>query len=127
MIKFTKFCVLVCLLVSIFSCSYKEEIVEDAGVFPWPPPRASAFCKLPWESLRNRNGETYLKDVLTRLEAAMEEAGYRERELCSLKHGFALATRIEQYRNDGSPKPDNQRWKVEFEPLASPFNPGNQF
>jgi hypothetical protein len=86
MMKHKKFFILLCLLFCLVASSKKEKIVKDVGTFPWPSPKASAYCKIPSGFLLIKYGETYLRDVLDRLEKVMDQVGYHERELCSLKH-----------------------------------------
>ncbi|MGD2087176.1 MAG: hypothetical protein PVH61_13415 [Candidatus Aminicenantes bacterium] len=117
MIKHEKIFILLCLLFCLVACSKKEKIVKDVGTFPWPPPKASAYCKIPSGFLLKTEGETYLKDVLDQLEKAMDQAGYQERELCAVKHGFAIASRIEQFQTDGTPEIANKRWEAKIKPL----------
>lgn len=110
-------CLLLLLVFFMIACSKREKIVKDVGTFPWPPPKASAYCKIPSEFLLKTHGETHLKDVLDQLERVMDQAGYHERELCAVKHGFAIASRIEQFQADGTPEIGNNRWEAEIKPL----------
>lgn len=117
MIRSSRALIIFSILASLAACSKREKIVKDVGAFPWPPPKASAYCKIPSEFLLKTQGETYLKDVLERLEKVMDRAGYHERELCAVKNGFAIASRIEQFQKDGTPEIGNKRWESEIKPL----------
>lgn len=81
--------------------------------FPWPPPKASTFAKIPAEFFTKPNEVVYLKDVVKQLETALEKAGYYERKLYSVKDGFAIATRIERIRVDGTPMDEKIRWEID--------------
>lgn len=98
-------------------CSRKHRMADDARAFPWPPPVPSAFCKIPAELLKKTEGDTTLRDVLEKLEKTMEYAGYTERQLFSVKNGFAVSTKIEQFQEDGTPEKGEKRWDVEMSPL----------
>ncbi|MGH8615998.1 MAG: hypothetical protein ACREYF_29300 [Gammaproteobacteria bacterium] len=91
-----------------------EETVSDRGIpeFPWPPPRASAFAKIPNELIAGGAKEPLLGDIASRLEQAFDAAGYAERSYHSVPNGFALVSRIEQIRADGTPKEEPGRWSV---------------
>jgi hypothetical protein len=117
MLKFKKACLLLLLALFMIACSKREKIVKDVGTFPWPPPKASAYCKIPYDFLLKTQGETHLKDVLDQLEKVMDLAGYHERELCAVKNGFAIASRIEQFQKDGTPEIGNNRWESEIKPI----------
>jgi hypothetical protein len=54
-----------------------------------------------------------LGDINRHLVTALDGAGYREKGWYSVPGGFALVTRIEQIRGDGSPKPGSARWSTE--------------
>jgi hypothetical protein len=122
--------VLLILLLTLAGCAHIENedpaveeqknadrIITDVEQFPWPPPKASAFCIIPPEFLRKLEGETYLKDVLKHLETAMAKNGYMEWELRAVKFGFAIVSRAEQFKPDGSPETGKKRWETEFKPL----------
>jgi len=98
-------------------CSRRHRMVDGAKAFPWPPPIPSAFCKIPVEFLLKPEVETTLKDVLKKLEKAMEQAGYSERQLFSVKNGFAISSKIEQFQKNGAPEKGENRWAVEMSPM----------
>jgi hypothetical protein len=87
--------------------------VPELPAFPWPPPKYSAFVEIPREWIAPRGSET-LAAVARRLESAFDEAGYGERSYFWIPGGFALASRIEEIREDASPLPPPRRWSVEM-------------
>ena len=101
----------------LVGCSRKDRMADGAKAFPWPPPTPSAFCKIPAELLMKTSGETTLKDVLKKLEEVMEYAGYSERQLFSVKHGFAISSKIEQFQKNGAPEKGENRWAVKMSPM----------
>jgi len=109
---------LLIILLSLLACSQKEKMVKGAELFPWPPPKPSSFCRIPSEFLTKSAGNTYLSDVFTKLDKALELAGYSERKIRTLENGFVIITRIEQYREDGTPALGEKRWETEITPLS---------
>ncbi len=88
---------------------------EEEGFpqFPWPPPKASAFAKLPRsEIIPSGLSLPQLNDAAHRLEQALDVAGYDQRRYYAIPGGFALVTQIEQMRSDGTPKSAPDRWSV---------------
>ena len=96
----------------------QSDSVEMAAFpkFPWPPPAASASMKIPNSVLTVAGRVNTLSDVSTHLEAAMQKAGYSEMSYFSVPGGYALASRIEQINNDGSPKDFSERWVLKIKP-----------
>jgi PRC-barrel domain protein len=81
---------------------YSTVPVPTVPEFPCPPPVASAFDVIPNELLV-RNGERpKLKDIATRLDSALQTAGFAERSYYSACDGFAMASRIQEMKEDGS-------------------------
>lgn len=78
----------------------------------WPPPKASAQINLRREWIVPRESEATLKEVAQKLEQAFDSAGYVERSYYSVPQGFALISRLEQIRRDGTPKEESERWSV---------------
>lgn len=91
-----------------------EETEPAQGIpqFPWPPPKASAFVKIPNELVSGTGGKPFLRDVARRLEQTFDAAGYVERSYHSIPNGFALVSRIEQILADGTPREEAARWSV---------------
>jgi hypothetical protein len=89
-------------------------------VFPWPPPRPSAFALLerPW--LVPQEPAT-LGAAGQRLEDAFDRAGYIERSYYRVPGGFALASRAEKIHPDASPFAPPARWS------ADPAGAGRSF
>ncbi|MCI5146631.1 MAG: ankyrin repeat domain-containing protein, partial [Candidatus Electrothrix sp. AR3] len=90
----------------------------DIPPFPWPPPKASAFEKIPSKFLSTSasDKQTSLKDVAEKLEAAFGDAGYSEKKYYQVPDGFALVSKLEQFHSDGTPKEQPDRWAAEFRP-----------
>jgi hypothetical protein len=74
--------------------------------FPWPPPRFSAHDVLP-ESFAGTGGVT-LASIYARLAAALEAEGFEDNGTFAAPGGFALVTRLERIRADGSADPDRR-------------------
>lgn len=85
--------------------------------FPWPPPDASAFAKIPSTFLQaNVGAKTALQHVAEKLEAAFNQTGYSQKKYYQVPNGFALVSQLEQFRPDGSSKQEPDRWAAEFRP-----------
>jgi hypothetical protein len=82
--------------------------------FPWPP-KASAYTKVPPQYLLRPLGETRFKDVADKLEFTFRSAGYGQTGYYAVPGGFALVSRLEQFRPDGLPVNDRSRWSEEVE------------
>jgi len=83
--------------------------------FPWPP-KASTFTKIPSTYLAEAGHPTTLKGVADRLENAFGNAGYKQVGYYSIPNGFALVSRLEQFKPNGLPADENYRWLEEIEP-----------
>jgi hypothetical protein len=77
--------------------------------FPWPPPEYSVSAVLNKNYFRQSRT---LSDVDKILTAALSNLGYDDRSYFEIPNGFALVTRIEQIREDGSPFIAPARWSV---------------
>jgi hypothetical protein len=84
--------------------------------FPWPPPNASAFTKIPSSIFSNRNAKISLMDVADKLEAALDHTGYSQKKYYQIPDGFALVSQLEQFNPDGTSKELPDRWAAEFRP-----------
>jgi hypothetical protein len=80
--------------------------------FPWPPPTASARVTIPAGMIRRGGALGALRDVDTRLSAALDARGYVERSYFAVPHGFAIVTRLEQIDNTGKPRTPPARWNA---------------
>ncbi|NBB75495.1 MAG: hypothetical protein GVY35_17765 [Bacteroidetes bacterium] len=85
--------------------------------FPWPPPRASTMMNIDDAALRNAGDSTTLGQVNDRLVQALDAAGYVEKSYFAVPDGFALVTRLEQIRPDGTPLDPPDRWSAVAGPL----------
>lgn len=88
--------------------------------FPWPP-RSSAFSRIPNHYVTTLEGQTTLKDVGLRLEGAFRSGGYEQTGYYSVPGGFALVSRLEQFKSDGMPANESYRWSsdVQVPPFLS--------
>lgn len=84
--------------------------------FPWPPPAASSFMKVPLRGLKEfiklkkvHNG-LLLFHIEQLLRNALESAGYREVSIYLVPDGFAIVSQFEQIKEDGSPMSTPARW-----------------
>ncbi|CAK8712507.1 hypothetical protein GKODMF_04090 [Candidatus Electrothrix gigas] len=91
---------------------------DDIPNFPFPPPNASAFAKIPSTFLLNPESEqqTSLQNAAKKLEAAFDKTGYSQKKYYQVPNGFALVSQLEQFRSDGSSKQEPDRWAAEFRP-----------
>jgi hypothetical protein len=96
----------------------KKYVLPKFPEFPWPPPKPSAFAKIPRSLLVKGESQTKLGDVADRLENAFNLAGYGEKTWYAVPEGFALASRLEQFNADGTPKNDPDRWSAKIKAPA---------
>lgn len=82
--------------------------------FPWPPPKPSAFASISRKLLVRGEGQAKVGDVSDRLENAFNQAGYGEKTWYAVPGGFALASRLEQFNPDGTPKEEPDRWSAKI-------------
>ena len=82
--------------------------------FPWPP-RSSAYTKIPSQYLVKADGQTFLKDVAERLEMAFRNGGYSQTGYYAVPGGFALVSRLEQFKPNGLPANEPYRWAEQVE------------
>lgn len=117
-----------CLLVLGILGSCSNDQLDGVGVaepasarlpeFPWPPPASSARAQVPIHMLRTKDDlPATLGDIAEALTDALEDAGYAEYSFLHVPRGFALVTRLEQTRADGSPLEGSQRWVREVQLL----------
>jgi hypothetical protein len=78
---------------------------------------ASAFEVVPRELIVGSKERPLLKDARAALSFAFSECGYGEKSYYAVPDGFAMASRIEQMNEDGTPADD--RWSLEVKPLRS--------
>jgi hypothetical protein len=90
---------------------------QGSAEFPWPPPAPSAFYKLPRSLFGSAEN---FGQVADRIELALGQAGYTEIKFYSIKNdGFAMVTRIESIRADGTCREEKERWLVNSPPMFS--------
>lgn len=129
MIKLFNFLALGLILLTI-GCGYEsgETATESVSVmdttiahdfhlpeFPWPPPRPSAFYKVP---KRYFNKCDKLDDVDALISNVLDQCGYYEKTYYSIPNGFAIVTRMEQINTDATSKGEPARWSVDPELYA---------
>lgn len=114
------FFVLFSLLLS-FSCLRKHISYYDSYApmpeFPWPPPKASAFHKIPNSLLVMQDAISTFGNVANRIETALNGAGYTQISYYAVPDGFAMVTQLEQIDEDGNPK-EPGRWSEKYEPIS---------
>jgi hypothetical protein len=93
-----------------------EQVSSKIPHFPWPPPEASARQRIPSDRLRGTNPKISLLGVARRLEAAFDQAGYGEIAYYFVPKGFAIVSRLEQIKPDGTPLDVPDRWSREIAP-----------
>jgi len=82
--------------------------------FPWPP-RSSAYTKIPSQYLLTTDRQILLRDVAERLETAFRNGGYSQTGYYSVPGGFALVSRLEQFKPNGLPADGPYRWTEQIE------------
>ncbi len=93
---------------------------EQIPQFPWPPPEASTSAILPNEFFHESSGKiVLLRYVDTCLSDALGNADYGDKCYYAVPDGFALVTRLEQINDDGTSKPEPDRWASEMGPLRN--------
>lgn len=98
-------------------------ILGQLPEFPWPPPAASATVELPAAFLSRAGGQMKtLGDLREELDDALEQCGYMDRSFYSVPGGFAIATRLEQIKPDGTPMDVPARWAAQLQPLQGKWN-----
>jgi hypothetical protein len=63
-------------------------------------------------------GEARLADVANRLEGALKAAKYPRWSYSSVPNGFALVSKMEQIKPDGTPSPEPARWSTDLPSVA---------
>ncbi|MBA7551847.1 hypothetical protein ES705_44397 [subsurface metagenome] len=126
---FSKVFLVLFLLLLSFSCRKKvyvgevpepppELVVEEQmPKFPWPPPEASAFHKIPNSLLVKQDTTSTFGDIANRIETALDGAGYTQISYYAVPDGFAMVTQLEQIDEDGNPK-EPGRWSEKYEPIS---------
>ena len=76
---------------------------------PWPPPTPTSQDGIA-RALVVGNGASTWGTVSDHFDAALEAAGYEDRDYYAVPGGFALATRIERIDRDGRPLSVPTRW-----------------
>jgi len=89
-----------------------ESTPESIPAFPWPPPPASATEVLPNSMFEQHTHLSTLGNLNDALIAGLQTTGYFEKSYYAVPRGFALATRLEQISDDGTPKPPPDRWSA---------------
>ncbi len=87
--------------------------------FPFPPPKASASHTFEQNVFSKANN---LFEVSELIEGALRKSGYFEKSYYKIPNGFALVTRMEKMKPDGSPAPDAERWNVNHENAGGGFD-----
>lgn len=86
--------------------------------FEWPPPQPSEEYVLPAGLFDAAAAALLFADVDRVLVSALDSAGYSERNYYAVPDGFALATRIEQINDDGTPKTPPGRFALQPQPVS---------
>lgn len=89
---------------------------EEIARFPWPPPRPSDLVRIPSELVTGGRAEVRLGEAAGRLERAFTDAGYGRLGYYSAPDGFVLVSRMEQIRDDGTPRELPVRWSADIAP-----------
>lgn len=118
---FLKVLLVLFLLLLSFSCQMKERLLPEPPPimpeFPWLPPKASAFHKIPNSLLVLQDTTSTFGDIANRIETALDGAGYTQISYYAVPDGFAMVTQLEQIDEDGKPK-EPGRWSEKYEPIS---------
>ena len=87
--------------------------------FPFPPPKSSASHTFEEEVFEQANN---LYEVSELIEGALKKSGYFEKSYYKIPDGFALVTRMEKMKPDGSPAPVDERWNINHNSTGSSFD-----
>lgn len=87
-------------------------------VFPWPPPDASARCRIDSQVFAEAGAAT-LGGVADLLADALAQAGYTGPGYLGVPSGFAMVTRIEQTDGAGQPLAGEARWATRIAAVKS--------
>jgi hypothetical protein len=87
--------------------------------FPFPPPKASASHTFE-ENLFAKAENLY--EVSELIEGALKKSGYFEKSYYKIPEGFALVTRMEKMKPDGSPAAAEERWNINHKSTGSSFD-----
>lgn len=82
---------------------------NQSGQFPFPPPKGYTQTVLD-KSLFTKSKT--LEDVSRVILKAIKQCGYDARSFYEIPHGFALVTKVEEMKDDGSSVLDNERFSI---------------
>jgi len=85
--------------------------------FPWPPPQASSKETISPELLTQELSNPTLGDIDSHLTKALRQMGHTEYSYFAIPDGYALVTRIEKIKNDGTPKSGSERWEANLDSM----------
>lgn len=85
--------------------------------FPWPPPNCHKRKTLV-KNLHTNTKAQYFSDIDNRLQRALDAQGYFQRSYYKTPGGFAIATQMEQFEEDGKVK---SRYRWEDYPVQDDF------
>jgi len=83
--------------------------IYDIPEFPMPIPIPTAQKDVEKEWLKNCKN---LGQINQKLVASLDKNGYKEKCYYRMPNGFALVALIEKINDDGSPKPNPERWEM---------------
>src|SRR4030095_8282035 len=100
---------------TVATTSSAEQASAGLPTFQLPAPRPSAQFVLPRDAIAGEGRS--LSDVAHALQRRLAAAGYDDIGVFGTPGGFAVATRMERVRADGSPYPGAARWQIDGTPL----------
>jgi hypothetical protein len=89
-----------------------DDTRDDYPQFPCPHPKASASYNIPWATFKRSRSS--LEKVARQIQTALEANGYYELRWFSVKDGFAVMTRMEQFQKNGKSLSGRDRWSEEI-------------
>jgi hypothetical protein len=107
--------ILACTLMVIFEgcgCSTTKNISlpRNFPEFFLPPPQPSATDEISKSYFTDCKT---INDINLKLSSALDKCGYLRKSYFYVANGFALVTQLEKINEDGSLKPENERWTID--------------
>lgn len=108
-------------MISLFAVFYaigcKAPPQSNLAVFPWPPPIASDRVALSLNI--GSPGLRTVGELDQMILSALDRRGYVQRAHYAVPNGYALVTRVEQIRKDGTSEPVPYRFSDQIPPPNS--------
>lgn len=100
------------------SAAAPSDDVRGMPEFPSKPPKPCAKASVPTRLFR-RGNEAKLGDLDLQITGALDLAGYSARRYYRFKDGFAIATQVEEFRDDGTSQPGPHRFVANLQDFGT--------